>query len=68
MSGLTPEVVAEMDAALIPLRAEGLTSEQAAARLPKHLVQPFRERQVDRYFAEEFARLGAEDAERKGMS
>jgi hypothetical protein len=68
VSGLTPEIVAELNAALIPLRAEGLTSEQAAARLPKHLVQPFWERQVDRYLTEELAKLDAADAEREGTT
>lgn len=54
---MTPDLEAELDAALVPLRAEGLSAEDAAARLPKHLVGPFWARQVDRHLDEQYAKL-----------
>lgn len=49
-------IEAELDAALIPLRAKKLSAEAAADRLPKHLVKAFWARQVDRYFEELYAK------------
>lgn len=58
-----PEIGAELDAALVPLRAEGLTAEAAAKRLPTHLVGPYWDRKVDEYLDAEFAKLDAEEAQ-----
>jgi hypothetical protein len=63
---MLPEIEAELDVALVPLRAEGLNSEQAAARLPRHLVGPFWERQVDRYLKAELAKLDADETQGGG--
>jgi hypothetical protein len=61
---LPPDIEAELDAALAPLRAEGLTAEQAAKRLPAHLVGPYWESKVDEYLDRELAKLKAAASER----
>jgi len=60
VSRLNAAVEAELDAALIPLRAEGLSAQEAAQRLPAHLVQPYWSRQVDAFLGEELAKMEGE--------
>lgn len=61
---LAPEVEAELEAALAPLRAEhpGLSNDVAAKLLPPHLIGPLWERAVARYVAAELAILDAINA------
>lgn len=59
---LTPEVEAELEAALVPLRAAqpGISNHEAAKLLPAHLVGPLWERAVDRHLSAELAKLPPE--------
>jgi hypothetical protein len=58
---LPPDIEAELDAALTPLRAEGLTAEQAAKRLPKHLRSVFWRQHVKRCQTDERAKSETEE-------
>ena len=61
---MNDDVLAEIDAILEPVKAAnpGISNGEVAKLLPAHLRGPFWERAVDRYFAEELAKVdGGED-------
>ncbi|WP_341719847.1 hypothetical protein QQG74_09175 [Micromonospora sp. FIMYZ51] len=62
MTSLTPEVEAEIDAILSPIKAAhpGISNGQIVNHLPEHLRQPFWERAVGRYLEAELAKVEPE--------
>ncbi|GIM89709.1 hypothetical protein [Paractinoplanes toevensis] len=56
---MTAEPYAELEAALIPLRAAhpGITNQEAAPLLPEHLRKQLWERAVDRYLEDKLTEV-----------